>query len=156
VDGTARHEDSWYRWERHDLVINGQDKPPIGRSSLEHLVDFIDSGVDSHEVTASELLLYQVRLISDPSHDGGLNVLREFFARSDTMLTKVALQWCRFGSQEDTSRLLAAFQTNRIVSDLNIEIRTMEGDALEACLAGLLRNMPQLQRLSCYSNSAAA
>jgi hypothetical protein len=81
-------------WDRHDLVINGQDKPPIGRRSLEHLVDFIDSGVDSHKVTASELVLYQVRLISDPSPGGGLHVLRDFFARSDTMLTKVVLQWC--------------------------------------------------------------
>lgn len=63
----------------------------------------------------TEISLVHVPLVSEPS-DGGLNVLRDLFARSDTTLTTVTLHHCYFGSQEDASHLLAAilsFQHNR-------------------------------------------
>jgi hypothetical protein len=68
----------------------------------------LDSGEEHSAVT--ELALYVVEL-TYPS-DGGLDVLRTFFSRSDTTLTKVFRSHCDFGSQEDASQLLAAFQTN--------------------------------------------
>jgi hypothetical protein len=106
--------------------------------SLQHLVDFVDNIDSSHEVVITELKLYQVTLISDPS-DGGLNVLREFFSRSHTgtALTKVTLLYCDFGiNQLDAEQLLAAFHTSRTVTDLSIRrIRKLEGAAKHATVA---------------------
>jgi Leucine Rich repeat len=98
----------------------------------------------------TKLNLYDVKLVSDPSPDGGLNVLKDFFGRSDTTLTNVTLVYCcNFGSQEDASQLLAAFHTNRTVTDLTIrQIQNLEGGAvLGNSLSGLMQNMSQLQRL---------
>jgi Leucine Rich repeat len=140
-------------------------KPPVDRQSLQHLIDFLDNNNNNradgeHEddspeggaiVTITELKLHNIRLV-EPS-DGGLNVLKDFFSRSNTtpLLTKVTLEWCSFGSQDDASQLLAAFHTNRTVTDLrfhrnhNIE----GGAALGNALSALLQNTSQLQRLNC-------
>jgi Leucine Rich repeat len=72
------------------------------------------------------------------------------FSRSDTTVTKVTIEYCSFGTAEDASRLLAAFETSRTVTDLTLcGIESLEGAALGARLFGLLRNMPQLQRFAC-------
>jgi Ran GTPase-activating protein (RanGAP) involved in mRNA processing and transport len=147
------------RKDRHKLlVINGLiPSPCIDRSRLQHLVDFLDERDLSHEegVAITELVLDSLQL-SHPS-DGGLNVLTVFFARSDTTLTTVSLRYCDVGSQEDASQLLVAFHTNRTVTDLTIQkIRNLDGAALGAAFAGLLRNMPHLQRLSVWPFSASA
>jgi Leucine Rich repeat len=119
----------------------------VDRRSLQHLVDFMDNS-DSREVAITELWFFCVRL-SEPS-DGGLDVLRTFFSRSDTTLTKVCLYYCNFGSAQDASQLLAAFETNRTVTDLTIhQIGNLQGVMLGDCLSSLLQNMPQLQRLAC-------
>lgn len=69
-----------------------------------------------------------------------VNVLRDFFfyARGDTPLTRVSLDSCNFGSQEDA---FAAF-----ISVLN----KRNGDG---CLSvsGLLENNTTIQRLDCSS-----
>jgi hypothetical protein len=107
------------------LKICGYRNSPIDLRSLQHLVDFIDNS-DSREAAITGLRLLNVRL-SEPS-DGGLDVLRGFFARSDTTLEKVKLEYCHFGNQEDASQLLAAFETNRTVTGLTIrQIRNLEG-----------------------------
>jgi Leucine Rich repeat len=151
LNAIARLTDRHHRKERHTLMLSEAEVGtygPVDRYSLQHLVTFLDNG-DSHEVT--ELVLEGVELVSDPSPDGGLDVLRNFFARSDTTLTKVTLSCCHFGSQEDTSQLLAAFQTNRSVLDLAIiRIRSLHGAALGNSLSSLLQNMPQLRRLDCH------
>jgi hypothetical protein len=69
-------------------------QPLIDRRSLEHLVDTLDN-VDSREVVIQipELRFTVIELSSDAT-DGGLNVLKEFFARRDTTLTKVTLSNC--------------------------------------------------------------
>jgi hypothetical protein len=79
--------------------------------SLKHLVDFVDNVADHHEVVMTELNLDYVKIISDPS-DGGVDVLRGFFARNDTTLTKVTLP-CRFalGSTATTTTTAAATTT---------------------------------------------
>jgi hypothetical protein len=168
LDGIARLEDPHYREQRHTLLVVGHETytPPVDRRSWEHLVDFLDNNNkgsdgehedDSHDdVRITELALHYVKL-PQPS-DGGLDVLRDFFARSDDMtLTKVFLQGCNFGAAEEASQRLAAFHTNRSVTDFSIQrISNLEGAALGASLAGLLRNMPQLQRLYCYDNHLRA
>jgi hypothetical protein len=132
--------------------VDGYDDPPVDRQSLQHLVDFLDN-VDSHKfVVIAELHLYHVLLFSDPS-DVGLNVLTDFIGRSDTTLTRVVLWRCNFGSQEDASKLLPAFHTNRTITDLTIhQIRNLEGTAMGNSLSSLLQNMLQLQRLDCVGN----
>jgi hypothetical protein len=97
-------------------------------------------------------MLFMVDLIYDPSPDGGVNVLRDFFARSDTTLTKVTFSDCAF-RHPDALQLLAAFHTNRTVTDITIhEMKKLQGGAaLGNALAGLTQNMPQLQRLDCSS-----
>jgi Leucine Rich repeat len=116
----------------------------VDRQSVQCLVDF-QSG-DTHDIAGLELHFFS---LAQPS-DGGLNVLCDFFARSDTTLTKVSLQHCDFGSQQDASQLLAAFETNTTVTDIEIErICHLEYAALGNSLSGLMQNMPQLQRLSC-------
>jgi Leucine Rich repeat len=80
-----------------------------------------------------------------------LNVLKDFFGRSDTTLTKVTLDECAFGTTEDTSQLLAAFHTNRTISDVEIfYIFALQGAALGNSLSGLLQNMSKLQNLDCH------
>jgi hypothetical protein len=113
-EGIARLTDPRHRDKRHKVGISASR---LDRRSLEHLVNFLDD-IDSHEVVITELELFCVHL-SEPS-DGGLDVLRAFFSRSDTtMLTKVTLWDCNFGNQEDASQLLAAFETNRTVTDFD-------------------------------------
>jgi hypothetical protein len=114
---------------RHKLIVNGllrsngHTLPRVDRRSLQHMVDFLDeSDDDSREVVITELELHCVRLKSS-----SLSVLRKLFARSDTRLKKVTLDFCEFvnGDNEDDIRsstnqdkralqLLSAFQTNRI------------------------------------------
>jgi hypothetical protein len=168
----ARHDDDdddddddsryTHRDERHKLWINNLIRTAIDRRSVQYVVDFLDknsSGCsgedddgDTHGVVViTELELLYWRLLY-PS-DGGLDVLRAFFARSDTTLTKVTLDVCNFGTAEDASQLLAAFHTNRTVIDLTIyAIQNLEGSSLGTSLSVLLQNMPQLQRLGCYHN----
>jgi hypothetical protein len=43
--------------------------------------------------------------------DGGLDVVRAFFSRSDTTLAKVTLRCCNFGTSQDVAQLLAALLT---------------------------------------------
>jgi hypothetical protein len=78
--------------------------PIVRRSWWEHLVHFVDNrgyGNATHETAAviTGLLLSGIRLV-EPS-DGGVNVLRSFFSRSD-------------------ARLITAFQMNKTVTDLSI------------------------------------
>jgi Ran GTPase-activating protein (RanGAP) involved in mRNA processing and transport len=148
LNGIARLSDPQYREERHKLKIIGDfPRPRIDRHSWQHLVDFLDDRRGSHdEVAITELELGCIQL-SEP-FDGGLNVLRAFFARSDTTLTKVTLDcWL----PQDASRLLLeAFHTNRTITDLTIRrIINLEGAALGYSLSSLMQNMPQLQRLDC-------
>jgi hypothetical protein len=144
--GIVRLADRRYRDERHKLIVSVFfSAARMDRRSLQHLVHFLDNG-DSHEVT--ELVLCHVFTLQ-PS-DGGLEVLRSFFARSDTTLTKVRLESCNFGQAEDASQLLMAFQTNTTVTDLEIrDIAILQDAAFGNCLCDLLQNAPQLQRLDC-------
>jgi Ran GTPase-activating protein (RanGAP) involved in mRNA processing and transport len=152
VSGIARLADPRWREQRHKLFIDG-DPAPMDRRSLQHLVDFLDGRRDSHHediIAITELELAGIRLI-EPS-DGGVNVLEDFFARSDTTLTKLVLRDCNFGTTEDALQVLAAIHTNGTVIDLTISgIQHLEGRgaALGACLSGVLQNMPQLHRLDC-------
>jgi hypothetical protein len=152
VGGIASLADPRWREQRHKLFIDGDSKP-VDRRSLQHLVDFLDGRRDSHHediIAITELYLNGVGLLW-PS-DGGLNVLRTFFARSDTTLTKVTLGCFIFGEPEEASQLLAAFHTSRTVVDLTIDhTRPMylEGATLGTCISSLLQNMPQLKRLDC-------
>jgi Leucine Rich repeat len=135
---------------------------PIDRRSWQHLVDFLDNyhshhrDIDAHEDEEQAVIstlffeLFQLES-SDHSHsDGGVEVLQSLFARSDTTLTKVTIRFCNFGSQEEATRLLAAFHANRTVIDLTIDgIMHLEGTALGNSLSGLMQNMTQLHRLEC-------
>jgi hypothetical protein len=77
--------------------------------------------------------------------------------KSDATLTKVTLEYCNFGNQQGAELLLAAFHTNRSVTDLvMLSVANLEGAALGACLCGLMESMPQLQRLYCYGNHLGA
>jgi hypothetical protein len=132
------------------LIVSGRDGqlPPMARFRLECLVDSL---VILPSWT-TELQLDHFTLISEPAPDGGLNVLRDFFARSDnTMtLTSISLDVCDFGSAEDAWHLFSAFHTNRTVAEMYIgPIANLDGAAFGTCLAGLFQNMPQLQRLDC-------
>jgi hypothetical protein len=139
VKGLAWVKDPRFRHVRHTLRIDGYGGPPIERQSLQHLIDFLDN-VESHEVAITELYFSDIELVSDPSPDGGLDVLKDFFGRSDTTVTKVALYWCKFGSTQDASQLLAAFHTNRIITDLAIShgVPNLEGAALGNSISGLM------------------
>jgi hypothetical protein len=87
----------------------GRLLPPMDRQSLQYLVDFLldhnnnknarclggggGGGDDSCRqeveiVIISELKLDTIRLQFEPSDGGTLQVLRDFFARSDSTLTK--------------------------------------------------------------------
>jgi Leucine Rich repeat len=151
VNGIARLADPRYsEEERRELYVAPvffESNPNVDRRSLHHLVDFLDN-VDSHEVVITELRFYRVKLVSDPS-DGGVVVLRDFFARSDTTLTTVTLDRCDFGSQQDAEQLLAAFHTNRTITDIKIHrgVANLQGIARGNPLFDLLQNIPQLQRL---------
>jgi Leucine Rich repeat len=151
VKGIARLDDPLYRKERHELAVEGSpSKPRVNRHSLQHLVRFLDN-IGAHKVRITKLELCGIRLL-DPS-DGGLDVLRRFFSRSDTTLTNVTLKWSRFGSQEENlSQLLSAFHTNRTITDLTIcgcLSTEQEGAMLTPCISDLMQNMPHLQRLHC-------
>jgi hypothetical protein len=78
-----------------------------------------------------------------------LQVLRSFFARSDTPLSKVTIYGCNFGTTEQASQLLAAFETNGTVNDMKIgAISNLEcGVSLGRCVCRLLQHMPQLHEL---------
>jgi hypothetical protein len=120
----------------------------MDRCSLQYLVNFLNNHHRrSHEeVVIMELKLRLIKLISD----GGLDVLRNFFARSDTTLTKIIFDRCRFGEEEVISHFLSALYTNRTITDLSIRtINNLEGAALGNALSGLMQNMLQLQRLEC-------
>jgi Leucine Rich repeat len=149
LDGIYRLEDPFHRLHfqtRHRLCIIIGYEGPMDRQSLQHLVDYLDNH-DTYEGTITELWLDGIQL-PEPS-DGGLKVLRTFFARSDTTLTKVTLRCVRF-SKEDASRLLAAFHTNRAVTELSIHsIRNLHNADLGNSLCCILQNMPQLQLLEC-------
>jgi Leucine Rich repeat len=149
----------------------------LDRRSLQHLVDFILDNSHHHHhhhhhragnaaaaqdeeeeeeeeeevIIVTELELANVRLVSDPSPDGGVNVLKDFFARaSDTTVTKIKFWSCDFGSVEDTLQLLAGLHSNRTVTDLEIRFGLvhLDGIALGKALAGCLSNMAQLHRFS--------
>jgi hypothetical protein len=109
------------REERQNLRVYSYNKPPIDRGSWQHLVDFVENRHGyGEQVMITELELLCVKLITDPS-DGGLTGLREFFAKSHkTTLTKVTLNECEFGTEQDASQLFASFHTNRTVVDLTI------------------------------------
>jgi hypothetical protein len=150
VNGIARLADPRYsEEERRELYVAPvffESNPNVDRRSLHHLVDFLDN-VDSHEVVITELRFYRVNLVSDPS-DGGVVELRDyFFARNDTTLTKVTLHNSGFGSQQDTSQLLAGFHTNRTITNIEINhrINNLQGGIiLGNSLSGLIQNMPNL------------
>jgi hypothetical protein len=152
VEGIARLENPRFRDVRHTLsIIRSGGEPPFDRRSLQHLVDFLDNA-DSNEAALTELHFHGTDLVSDPSPDAGLNVLKAFFGRNDTTVTKVKFWECSFSSRDDASHLLTAFHTNRIVTDLTIRrFRNIDRDgaAFGTCLSNLMQNMPQLQRLKC-------
>jgi Leucine Rich repeat len=175
LNGIAPLEDPRYRQKylrfkckclRVDGRVNGfsAKPPPMNRHSLQHLVDFADNynnnntnngnrsgraGGGEDFIKITELELCDVVLVSDPSPDGGLNVLTDFFAKSDTALTKVRLEHCDFGSEQEASQLIGAFRTNRTVTDLTIRsIRNLGGGAaLGNSLSSLMETMLQLQTL---------
>jgi Leucine Rich repeat len=168
IAGISRLADPLYREERHKMFVYryGLYNNEVDRRSVQHLVGFLDAQPrarddddddannnddDDEPVVITELELQNVRILSEPS-DGGLDVLRDFFSRSDTSLTKVTMDRCDFGSAQETSRLLAAFHSNRTVTDLTIKRLGNLSDApLGYSLADLMQNMPQLQRLECSS-----
>jgi hypothetical protein len=166
LDGISRLVIPRYRDMRHRLLIDRYHRLPIDRHSVQHLVDFLDNHNNHHQnhhhlhhhhlhrntdkVAITELYFIGLELVSDPYDSGGLKALRDFFARSDTTITKVVLQrYCIFGSPKDAERLLAAFHTNRTIADLSIcRIFNLEGFALGNTIFALMRNMPRLQGLT--------
>jgi hypothetical protein len=120
----------------------------VNRQSVQYFVDFLsreEEPTARHVVTELELSDFS---LLQPS-DGGMNVLCDFLANQMTLTTVKITHRCNFGTTEEASRLLAAFQTNRTVTDLTIySICNREGSAaLGTCLSALLQNMPQLHRL---------
>jgi hypothetical protein len=86
----ARISDPRFREVRHMLWVGGSNQTPfLDRRSLQHVVHYL---AERPKVTELELHCIQ---LSYPS-DGGLQVLRTFFSRSDTTLTKVTLNHCTF------------------------------------------------------------
>jgi Leucine Rich repeat len=136
----------YYHKRRLSLLVCGYREPVFDRPSLEYLVNFLDHrDDDSLEVTG--IMLQYVHCLKS---DGGLNVLSDFFARSDTRLTNATLWECDFGSREDVAQLLSPFYTNKTITGLTIhQITNLEGVALGTCLSNLMQNMPQLQCLIC-------
>jgi hypothetical protein len=158
---TRQQRSQQQQQQHHALVVYAShDVPPVDRRSWEYLVTYLEDirlnpppvhGEQVAGMIATELELAGIRL-PNPSDDGSLQVLCEYFSRRShtTLLTKVTLHACNFGNTEDASQLLTAFQTNRTVTDLTIDsIRNVGGAALGTCLSALLQNMPQLQRLDC-------
>jgi Leucine Rich repeat len=170
-DPAARHRDHERR--RHTLSVMGWTTPRIlDRHSWQHLVDFLNNAaavVDDDEsvvvepttvTTTTQLELCDIRLLTNPNTDGGLNVLQRFFSRGDTTLTKVEMYGCDFGTAQDAAQLLAAFQTNATVTDLTIRrIENLEEATLGNSLSGLMRANVialQLHRLDCTCSSLRA
>jgi hypothetical protein len=124
----------------HRLVIDGVQS--VSRQSVQYLVEFLQG--DTHDVT--ELVLIFV-VLAQPS-DGGIDVLRSLFA-APTTLTKITLDnHCNFGSGQDASQLIAALQTNPLVTNLTIaDINHLHGVALGNCISRVLQNHTTLQRL---------
>jgi hypothetical protein len=125
LNGIACLEDPRFRKERHKLIVRRSYVPawcylpPIDQQSLQHLVAFLENG-DSHEVIITELELNNVDLVFDPSPDGGLNVLRDLFARSDATLKKSTIGVLL--AQQEPRRCLSSFgslsdQQNRLRFD---------------------------------------
>jgi Leucine Rich repeat len=155
--------------QRHKLHVVGVKKHArvVARRSLEFLVDFMDNGSGSssqqHDVTSLELGTIRLSSSSNNSSsnplpagagaaddDGGLEVLRSLFARSDTSLTRVRLFDCDFGTAQEALHLVSAFESNRTISDLTFSgIVNLEGTAaLGNALCGLLQQQnASLQRL---------
>jgi Leucine Rich repeat len=118
----------------------------VARQSVRYLVDFLRSR-DAHQVT--ELVLCEFKILQ-PS-DGGLDVLCDFLSNQVTLTKVRLLHGCNFGSEQEASRLLVAFQTNTTVTDLTFYgIRNLDGAVYGNCISGLLLNMPQLQRLELF------
>lgn len=147
--GPCRHRDQ----KRHKLVIYGYGAA-VDRRSLQHLVDFLLDGNSPHVVTELE---FNNVYLSYPS-DGGFEVLRDFFARSNTTLTSVIFHgYSIFGNVQEASQLFAAFRTNRTVTGLTISyIRDLSRVSLGVCLSGLLQNNTTLRRLECPGSLSPA
>jgi hypothetical protein len=139
--GRGEHQPRQHE-HHHHLDINFAEN--VNRQSVQYLVNFLRS-IDARQVT--ELGLCEFKLLQ-PS-DGGLEVLCNFLS-NQTTLTKIQLfRGCNFGSEQEASRLLVAFQTNTTVTDLTIiGIRILHGAAFGRGIStSLLQNMPQLHRL---------
>jgi hypothetical protein len=156
ADAIARLEDPLHAHERHILKTGTLRRPgllyPYTCQNLEDLVDLLDNHVaSSPQAIISQLELDGVVLVGAfrgfTLPDGGLEVLKRFFARSDTTLTCVSFDGCAFGGRNDHLQILEAFYQNRTVSELRInDFSLREGD-LENVASGVMQNMPQLQRL---------
>jgi hypothetical protein len=133
--------------------FDDNDDPRIDRRSWEHLIHVLEREQSSRgkkQPVKHHLKLKNVKLPGNWNYpsDGSLDVLRSFFARSDTTVTRVTLWECDFGTAQEASLLLAAFRTNRTVTDLCIKgIDKLRGAAFGNSLSGLLQNMSQLERL---------
>jgi hypothetical protein len=134
ADGDEGEEDD----QQHILCIF--DAKDVSFQSVQYLVDFLNG--DTHQIT--ELILNVFSLSHPP--DGGVDVLQGLFANNLT-LTKIRLNRCQFGNEEEAIQLLAALQENRTVNYLAIDdIQNLEDKAtLGNCISGFLLNMPQLQ-----------
>jgi hypothetical protein len=89
----------------------------VNRHGVQYLADFLLGDNNAHRITELELSSFS---FIQPC-DGGLNVLIDCFS-NQTTITKVSmhLYWGMFGSVEETTRLIAAFETNLSVTDLMI------------------------------------
>jgi hypothetical protein len=157
IDGSAYEERPAPRHCYDDTRIHVSKLPPMNRRSLQYLVDFLSifqrrrrrredeseehrPSDDDEPVVITHLVLYALNLTRHPNDgSGGLDVLRTFFARSDstTTLTKVTLWHCDFGTVDEALQLLASFQTNPTVVDLEIVglMPHLDNAALGACLS---------------------
>jgi hypothetical protein len=152
LNSIARHRLRSHRMERHRLYVegfyDGVRAVCMDRRSLQYLVNFLENHHRHEQVVITELKLHLIKLISDPSPDGRLDVLRNFFARSDTMLTKIIFDCCRFGEEQVALQFLSALYMNQTIMVLSIQIiNTLQGAMLGNTLSGLMQNIPQLQRL---------
>jgi hypothetical protein len=137
------------RDKRHTLDVYCMGNDYMNRKSTRYLVRFLNGrNKRALRVAIKKLSLYRFRL--DSPSDGTLAVLCAYFSRSHTSITNVNLTGCAFGTDEEESQLLAAFHTNRTVTDLTISDPHLQDAALGAGLSGCLQNMPQLHRLECY------
>jgi hypothetical protein len=104
--GGGTHQDE------HQLEVGAADN--VDRQSVQYLADFLSG--DAHKVT--ELVLCFFSLLQ-PS-DVALNVLCDLFANGNSTITSVELLAMNFGTAEEASQLIAAVQSNRLITDLSI------------------------------------